>query len=225
MNSSALPIQIKADRDGFVLTPDPSAPLEAILEHLRKKLKESSDFFSGSSMALDLRGRPFRPEEIRAIREATEGAARVKLGEVRLGEDTGFLLAWISDQLGVAVKATGGSSSRKEQKPGPHPVIVRSTCRSGARIESPADCIILGDVNPGAEVLAAGDIVIFGKLLGTAHAGAFGDRSARIWALAIQPSQIRIADLVAVPPKGDKTVSKRYEIAEIREDRIAVTTA
>jgi septum site-determining protein MinC len=223
ISNAQIPIQIKADRDGFVLSPDPSARLEAILEHLRKKLKETSDFFSGARMALDLRERPFRPDEIIAIRGVLEETAGVKLVEVRVGEDRSFIFSWISQQLGLVVREMGNGRTMKEPKP--QPVIVRSTCRSGARVESPADCVILGDVNPGAEVLAAGDIVIFGRLRGTAHAGALGDRLARIWALAIEPNQIRIADLVAMPPKGDKTVSKRFEIAEIRGDRITVTTA
>ncbi|NTV43064.1 MAG: septum site-determining protein MinC, partial [Syntrophobacteraceae bacterium] len=51
-----------------------------------------------------------------------------------------------------------------------------------------------------------------------------GDRSARIWAFSIEPSQIRIADLVAIPPKGDKSTSKRYEIAEIQGDLIELIT-
>jgi septum site-determining protein MinC len=61
-------------------------------------------------------------------------------------------------------------------------------------------------------------------LRGIAHAGNRGDRSARIWALSIEPSQIRIADLVAVPPKGSRRGSGRFEVAEIEGDVIQVTT-
>ena len=89
---------------------------------------------------------------------------------------------------------------------------------------SEADCVILGDVNPGAEVIAVGDIIIFGNLRGVAHAGAAGDRSARIWALSIEPNQIRIADIVAVPPRGNKPTPRRFEIAEIQDNRIEVIT-
>ena len=103
-------------------------------------------------------------------------------------------------------------------------MIVRSTCRSGVRIVSPSDCLILGDVNPGAEIIAMGDIVVFGSLRGVAHAGSGGNRSARIWALSIEPNQIRIADLVAVPPKGGKPTPRRFEIAEIQNNLIEVIT-
>lgn len=104
------------------------------------------------------------------------------------------------------------------------PMIVRSTCRSGTRIESSADCVVLGDVNPGAEVIAVGDIIVFGSLRGVAHAGATGNYSARIWALSIEPNQLRIADLVALPPRGNKPTPKRFEIAEIQNNMIQVIT-
>ena len=103
-------------------------------------------------------------------------------------------------------------------------LVIRNTCRSGTRIVSQKDCVILGDVNPGAEVIAVGDIIIFGNLRGVAHAGAAGDRSARIWALSIEPNQIRIADIVAVPPRGNKPTPRRFEIAEIQDNRIEVIT-
>jgi septum site-determining protein MinC len=103
-------------------------------------------------------------------------------------------------------------------------LIIRNTCRSGMRVVSDGDCVVLGDVNPGAEIIAGGDVIIFGNLRGVAHAGAAGDRSARIWALSIEPSQIRIADIVAVPPRGGKPTPKRFEIAEIQDNLIGVIT-
>jgi septum site-determining protein MinC len=103
-------------------------------------------------------------------------------------------------------------------------LVIKNTCRSGTRIVSHSDCVVLGDVNPGAEVIAVGDIIIFGNLRGIAHAGATGDRSARIWALSIEPNQIRIADIVAVPPQGGKPTPRRFEIAEIQDNLIEVIT-
>jgi len=104
------------------------------------------------------------------------------------------------------------------------PVIVRNTCRSGVRIVSPSDAVVLGDVNPGAEIIAQGDIVVFGALRGMAHAGSAGERSARIWALSIEPNQIRIADLFAVSPQGAKRAPTKFEMAEIENGVILVTS-
>ena len=85
----------------------------------------------------------------------------------------------------------------------------------------------MGDVNPGAEIIAAGDVIVFGALRGVAHAGAEGDASARIWALSIEPSQIRIANFVAVPPRNmaRAPLARRFEVAEIQNNAIEVVSS
>ena len=75
------------------------------------------------------------------------------------------------------------------------------TVRSGEYIESPGDLLILGDVNPGAKVSAEGNIFIWGRLLGIAHAGREGNYQATISALQLRPVQLRIAKKVARGPK------------------------
>lgn len=214
----ATPLQIKAGRQGFTLVPDPAASFEAVVGYLEKRFSESRDFFRRTEMTLDLRERPFRTDEIAALHRLLVDQGQVRLVEVKLGED----LALVMDR----------PSERRPPAPKPPPpplpadsaLLIRSTCRSGMRVVSGGDCVVLGDVNPGAEVIAAGDVIVFGNLRGVAHAGAEGDRAARIWALSIEPSQIRIADMVAVPPRGGKPTPKRFEIAEIQDDRIEVIT-
>ena len=214
------PIQIKANRDGFILVPDPEASFPSIMAYIEQRLKESRDFFQQSDMTLDLRGRSLRTDEIVALHHLLVHNAGVKLVEVKMAEDVTFVLEDATGRPPVPSTARSEASSVPESSL----VVVRSTCRSGTRIESPADCLVLGDVNPGGEVVAVGDVIIFGQLKGIAHAGATGNRSARIWALSIEPSQIRIADLVALPPRGNKSGKKRYEIAEVQDGMIEVIT-
>jgi septum site-determining protein MinC len=66
--------------------------------------------------------------------------------------------------------------------------------------------------------------MVFGRLRGIAHAGSHGDRTARIWAMSIEPSQIRIADLVAVSPRESTKRQGRFEMAEIQGEAIQVST-
>lgn len=75
------------------------------------------------------------------------------------------------------------------------------TVRSGVEIRHPGTVIILGDVNPGGIVIADGDIIIWGRLRGIAHAGAGGNRECLIMALQMEPTQLRIADAVARAPE------------------------
>jgi len=61
--------------------------------------------------------------------------------------------------------------------------------------------VVVGDVNPGAEIIAGGNIIIWGKLQGLVHAGAQGDESAIVCALDLRPMQLRIAEQVAITPQ------------------------
>ena len=77
-------------------------------------------------------------------------------------------------------------------------LLVKSTCRSGEIIEHDGDVVVLGDVNPGAEVLAAGDIVVVGCLRGYAHAGSNGYTEATIVALSLGSPRIQIGPYAGV---------------------------
>lgn len=71
------------------------------------------------------------------------------------------------------------------------------TLRGGQALHNLGNIVVVGDVNPGTELVASGDIVVFGALRGVAHAGAQGDESARVVALELAPTQLRIATLIA----------------------------
>jgi len=95
------------------------------------------------------------------------------------------------------------------------------TVRSGEYLESPGDLLILGDVNPGANVSAEGNIIIWGRLLGIAHAGSKGNSNATISALQLRPVQLRIAKKVARGPK-EKTQLGLAEQARIDSEEIII---
>jgi len=77
---------------------------------------------------------------------------------------------------------------------------LRKTIRSGQSISSDGNIIVIGDVNPGAEIIAKGDITVWGILGGIAHAGSDGNNLARIRALKLNPVQIRIGEIFARRP-------------------------
>lgn len=83
-------------------------------------------------------------------------------------------------------------------------VLVKTTLRSGRMIKYVGSVTVIGDVNPGAQIIAGGDIVIWGRLRGIAHAGANGDETAIICAMDLRPQQLRIASFVAVGNPQDK---------------------
>ncbi|WP_138501444.1 septum site-determining protein MinC [Nostoc sp. PA-18-2419] len=98
------------------------------------------------------------------------------------------------------------------------------TVRSGVEIRHPGTVILLGDLNPGGIVVADGDIIIWGRLRGIAHAGAGGNVSCLIMALQMEPTQLRIADAVARAP--EKLPMQFYpEVAHITPQGIRIARA
>ena len=104
------------------------------------------------------------------------------------------------------------------------PLYLQTTVRSGVDICHPGTIVILGDTNPGSALIAEGDILVWGRLRGMAHAGSKGNRAGRIMALHMQPTQLRIADLVARPPD---TPPAEYwpEVAYVSTDTIRIARA
>ncbi len=97
----------------------------------------------------------------------------------------------------------------------------KGTVRSGEYLYSHNDLLILGDVNPGAIVSAGGNIIIWGRLLGIAHAGREGNYKATISALQLRPVQLRIANKVARGPKENPQFGLA-EQAKIDSEKIII---
>jgi septum site-determining protein MinC len=98
-------------------------------------------------------------------------------------------------------------------------LIVRRTLRSGQSLRHPGSVAVIGDVNPGAEIIAGGDIVVWGRLRGTVHAGALGNESAIVCALDLAPTQLRIAGRISRSP-DDRRRKARPEFARVRDGQI-----
>ena len=84
----------------------------------------------------------------------------------------------------------------------------RGSLRSGQRLEDEGSVVILGDVNSGAEVIAADNIVVLGALRGLAHAGAKGNTKAIIAAGKLDTVQIRIANIVKEIDRDEEPLRK-----------------
>jgi septum formation inhibitor MinC len=154
--------------------------------------------------------------------------------EVRLSDEARSLVADFAGaredmirrrKAGPARSAVASASVAIPQPSGTVPAGVatlyhRGTLRGGQALHNLGNLVVIGDVNPGAELVASGDIVVFGALRGVAHAGAQGDRSARVIALELAPTQLRIATAIATSDAGTKP--RGPEHASIVEDRIVV---
>ena len=104
-------------------------------------------------------------------------------------------------------------------------LFIKTTCRSGESIRYAGDVVVLADVNPGAEIVADGDVVVFGRLRGVAHAGAKGDTKATIIAQQLASPRLQIGQYIGMPSKTDqktKSTDSGPQIAYVRRRSIYV---
>lgn len=211
MQPGSLPgnnIVFKGYRSGLTLIIPEAGPFENYLQELRDHLKNSHNFFNGAKINLELGNRQLDTEEKAAL--------------ICLFQENGLVLR----STGESASPVKRPASKSKAVHGEHVVptfTIKKTLRSGQRIEFDGNVLIWGDINPGAEVMASGDIIVMGKLRGTAHAGMQGDRNARIFAFQINPVQLRIADVIARGgEKLKRTKDFRPEIAKVKDQQIIV---
>ncbi|MFS8781270.1 septum site-determining protein MinC [Synechococcus sp. W55.1] len=125
--------------------------------------------------------------------------------------------------LGYSVEQSSLLEAVPPAPPDTTPLYLRSTVRSGMSVRHRGSVFLLGDLNPGGEIIAGGDIWVWGRLRGLVHAGADGDKGAVILALQLEPTQLRIADQVARPPEGG-SLPNTPEVVYLQEDVICVAS-
>ncbi|MGD0153318.1 MAG: septum site-determining protein MinC [Thermacetogeniaceae bacterium] len=101
-------------------------------------------------------------------------------------------------------------------------IMVQRTIRSGQRVFYPGNVVVLGDVNPGGEIVSGGNIIVMGAFRGVAHAGAMGDKKAIVAALRLEPSQLRIAGYITRAPEGDFSTLRQPEIARVQDGVVII---
>ena len=100
----------------------------------------------------------------------------------------------------------------------------RGTLRSGRLISYDGNVVIIGDINPGAEVEATGNIIVLGNVRGIVHAGAGGNKDASVIAINFAPTQLRVADVITrrAERRGGVNSGNTPEIAYLRGDSIII---
>lgn len=227
------PISIKGIRDGLLITLG-EGHFSDLLHQLSEEMTQKQDFLQGSRIALAVGRRPLRYEQLAEVQDLF-ARHRLLLWTV-LAESESTKAA--ARELGLATRLSGsrtdleGKKLKKSKRKTPTtpltggeppaasgPLFLKETLRSGRSIYHEGAVIIIGDVNPGAEVIAAGDVIVWGRLRGLVHAGALGDETAVICALELSPTQLRIADQIAIPP-SERQRKTEPEQAAIRAGRI-----
>ena len=215
-------------REGNVdFTLDDKVAFPLVEDRLREYLGASQGWFTGGAVTVNAGRRVLNSGELGRLKQVLE---EFQLNVAAFWCEPETLEEAISEESGVPVAL--GLRQRpsgvwgEEASPQEAPLFVKSTCRSGTIIQHNGDLIVLGDVNPGAEVTATGDIIVLGRLRGIAHAGAGGPdtTSAVIIALSLQPLQLRIGGHVCIAPSDEAQgrTSARPEVAHVAGQSIVV---
>ena len=102
-------------------------------------------------------------------------------------------------------------------------ILVQRTLRSGQNLHYDGNVVVMGDVNPGAEIVASGHVLVMGSLRGLVHAGATGEEEATVTALHLAPTQLRIASHITRPPDGSADdEAKLPEVARVKNETVII---
>lgn len=209
-------IQIKGLRDGLLVALD-DAPWETQRAALIAQVDGQPAFFQGARLALDVASQILHVNDLVDLRD-------------QLSERGIFLWAVLSESPTTESTAQLLGLATRISKPRPEEsrqysvedlgeetaLFLNRTLRSGTRIEFAGHVVVLGDVNPGAEIIAEGNVMVWGRLRGTVHAGSKGNRKAVICALDLSATQLRIAEEASALLKPGS--NPRPEIARINKD-------
>jgi len=216
MGEQIPPIKIKGLRDGLLITVGDGewAELEpALLE----QIQEQQSFFQGARVALDVGTQILRVNDLVGLRDTLSEygiSLWAVISESPTTEKTAQLLG-----LATRISKPRPEESRQfsvDDLGDETALFLDKTLRSGTRIEFPGHVVVFGDVNPGAEIVAEGNVIVWGRVRGMIHAGAKGDTSAYICALDLSPTQLRIAEEVSAVLKPQ--ANPWPEIASLNED-------
>lgn len=165
-------VVFKGFRQGLRLVLPAEGDFRSVCNDLQGKLAASGDFFRGAKVLLDQSLRLLLPGEVEILRT-------------------------MLSQHGVELDAVPETLTQPEGGDGEPTTTIRAALRSGQRLVAEGNALILGDVHPGAEILAGRDVIVLGSAKGVIAAGLTSGREAMVFAFQLRPSLLRLGDVVA----------------------------
>ena len=205
---------IKGKNDRLVIALDPDISFLDICDILKTKILEARNFIGNSRMAIEFSGRTLTNEE------------------------ENILIGIITDNSNIVISYIFSKREDSDEEidlEHLNPLIeegkthfYRGTLRSGSKIESDGNIVVLGDVNPSSIIKARGNVIVLGHLNGTVYAGLGGDDRAFIGAVHFNPIKLTIGMKTITDIQNEILDSTRvnkkdkFKVARIRNQEIVV---
>lgn len=198
-------ISINLKKNEIIIKIAEKATWEEIENSLNKKVDELKKLYKDEKTPILVTGKTLKTKEIKDIQNIIKGKIDVKI-DFDMPRKLGLHEITRTFSRDIAVSETK---------------FVRTSLRSGQKIEFEGSLVILGDVNAGAEVIAEDNIVVLGALRGLAHAGAKGNKEAIIAAGVLDAPQIRISNIVKEIERDEEINSICVNIF-VEEEKIVI---
>jgi septum site-determining protein MinC len=205
------PVRLKGVGDSLWVTIDPELPTERLYSEITKIFERLKHLAVNAKVVVD-------PGENADCSQLVEDLGEFLKSKFQVGQ--------VSEVQSRRKEQDRPIESEYETPAAGQPLpsdtlMIAGRVRSGQTIEARKHLIILGDLNPGAEALAGGDIIVLGSLQGKAAAGQPDNKNAMVMALEFKPTQIQIAGYVVAG--SPKLTGVAPEFAHIENGQIVVS--
>lgn len=214
-------VEFRYNRNRIIIRLEPEATFEEIKANLIKTLEQNKNFYKDSQVKYVFGGRVLSREEEAVLKDiiieisggdftyAKESAPRFSVlrfnplierrkERIRRRELRSFNLK-VSETENLFKNAINEINGINEPSETEKKVLFRENAlRCGQKIEYDGSVVIYGDVNPGSEIIATGNIIALGALRGFARAGVKGDKNCKVFAARLYSTQISIAHVYEV---------------------------
>jgi septum site-determining protein MinC len=211
-------LTVKGIQNGLLITL-PAGEWSNVTDQLLETVAAQDDFFRGARLAIQMEDRALGAAELGSLRSALAEHEVTLWAILSTSETTQSAAADLGLSRDLETRRSEDDDVPVDtQLPGEEAVLLQRTLRSGHSVRHPGHVVVIGDVNPGAEIIAGGHVIVWGRLRGVVHAGAAGDESAMVCALDLAPTQLRIAGHITVSPS--RRGKPKPERAFIRDDQL-----
>ncbi|HQD51410.1 MAG TPA: septum site-determining protein MinC, partial [Defluviitaleaceae bacterium] len=157
----------KGTKNGLTILLSPDIDFNILKNHLEKKIEDAKDFFKDAKTSIMFKGRDLTEEEEYQLLQIITKKTELNISYI-FDEETSIDMP---EKIEKSLRSVQLNDEREQIDKTKY---YKGTIRSGQCLEFDGSVVVIGDVNPGGEIYAEGNIIILGSLKGIVHAGCKG---------------------------------------------------